>query len=241
MFGMAGRVANRRPSGPGGSHGSTLPRRRSDRPGSRVGVMAEWFLDCRNLTAYFYKWWQVTLGEVNDASDSKQRETANRKAYGFKRAYFTARKWLYEHTDVPETNIHALIEKKHGGSCILIAPARRALEALDEQGENLKLLAFMWEHYPAQCNAIELPRPAKRKQRANGNGSSAQGAAERKQRRRGPPTVHDPKADAKLLHDWQAARRQGANRKQFCESRGIKLKALIGAQTRKRELRQRVR
>jgi len=138
--------------------------------------MAERILDCRNLTAYFYKWWQTTLGEAQDASDSKQRETATREANGFKRAYFTARKWLYEHTDVPETNIHALIENKHGGSSILIAPARRALVALDEQGDNSKLLAFMWEHYPAQCEAIELPRPAKKKHRASGNGSPATAA-----------------------------------------------------------------
>jgi hypothetical protein len=54
-------------------------------------------------------------------------------------------------------------------------------------------------------------------------------------RRRGAHPIYDVQSDAKLLRDWNAAKRQRAKKKEFCTARGIKIKDLVAAQARQRE------
>jgi hypothetical protein len=49
---------------------------------------------------------------------------------------------------------------------------------------------------------------------------------------RGAPQRYDEDADAKLVKDWKAAKRQDASRADFCRRRGIDLEKLIHAQQR---------
>jgi hypothetical protein len=120
------------------------------RPGKRIGSMTERYTDCRNLAAYFYKRWQRLL-RSNSPEDQD-------RALDFEDAFRSAIKWLYEYTDVPQANIAELIRNDPDGAKLPIAAARIALDELDKNGLNVRLLEFMWQHYPEQCAALELPK-----------------------------------------------------------------------------------
>ncbi|HEX5103219.1 MAG TPA: hypothetical protein VFV87_05380 [Pirellulaceae bacterium] len=66
----------------------------------------------------------------------------------------------------------------------------------------------------------------------------ASAAVPSKRGRRGPEAVYDYSEDVKLLQDWQAAKRQGASRKEFCRERNRQVKELTRAQTRHRARQQ---
>ena len=60
-------------------------------------------------------------------------------------------------------------------------------------------------------------------------GNSSGPSSRTKGRTRGPKPKRNLKADRKLFCDWEAARKHGQTRKQFCESKKIAIKDLENA------------
>jgi hypothetical protein len=80
---------------------------------------------------------------------------------------------------------------------------------------------------------VELMRDRRRTQ---AGARQVEGTGKRKS---GRPLDTDPKADARLCRDWQAAKASGTTRAEFARERGISVNDLIQAQHREKYRRQR--